>query len=72
MKEKILKIIKSQLIIGKLYRINTKNGKVEKYLHRICKDTGIHYFVSGDKIEHNLKGTAYNLINIEIPIKEIK
>ena len=39
--EKVLE----EMVIGKLYKINTKKGVVEKYLSYIDKRTGMHYFV---------------------------
>lgn len=58
--------------IGKLYKINTKKGVVEKYLSFIDKRNGMHYFVNKakDVNDSNIgymfgtRGTVYNIDNV--------
>ena len=66
--EKVLE----ELVIGKLYKINTKKGVVEKYLSYIDKRTGMHYFVNKAKEVNDsnmgymfgTRGTVYNIENV--------
>ena len=61
-----------EMVIGKLYKINTKKGVVEKYLSYIDQKNEIYYFVDKPKQVNSSKtsymfrtrGTVYNIDNV--------
>ena len=66
------KKVLEEMVIGKLYKINTKKGVVEKYLSYIDKRTGMHYFVDKENYVNDsnigymfgTRGTVYNIDNV--------
>ena len=66
------KKVLEEMVIGKLYKINTKKGVVEKYLSYIDQKNEIYYFVDKPKQVNSSKtgymfgtrGTVYNIDNV--------